>query len=339
MTTRRQSTCYRPIRMRAIQIDRTGGPEVMRVVDVPERAPGPGEVRIRHTAIGVNLIDTYYRTGLYKDSLPLVLGREGAGVVDAVGAGVTHLAVGDHAGYAANSEGSYAESRTLGAAVVVKLPTAIGDDTAAAVMLKGLTVQYLLRRTTVHGGLHPGDVIVWHAAAGGVGLLACQWAAALGLVVIGTAGSDEKCALAKRHGAAHVINYRREDVAAKVNELTSGRGVKAVFDSVGKDTWQTSLACLAPLGLMVSFGNASGAVPPISLLELSAKSLYVTRPRLASHLTTREAAQEMANDLFAMIENRKLTVEIGQRFALADAANAHRALEGRMTTGSTVLIP
>jgi NADPH:quinone reductase len=325
--------------MRAIQIDRTGGPEVMTLVDVPERAPGPGEVRIRHSAIGVNLIDTYYRTGLYKDSLPCVLGMEGAGVVEAIGTDVAHLAVGDRVGYAANANGSYAEARTLDARIAVKLPPAISFDVAAAVMLKGLTVQYLLRRTTVHAGLKPGDMIVWHAAAGGVGLLACQWAKALGLIVIGTAGSDEKCELAARHGATHVINYRRDDVAAKVRELTDGRGVNVVYDSVGKDTWNTSLQCLAPFGLVVSFGNASGAVPPISLLELSAKSLYVTRPRLGSHTATPEVLQAMARELFGMLESEAITVEIHQRFALVEAANAHRALEGRKTTGSTVLIP
>ncbi len=311
----------------------------MTLVDLPEREPGPGEVRIRHSAIGVNLIDTYFRTGLYKATLPLVLGSEGAGTVEAVGSGVTHLTVGDRVGYAAMTQGSYADSRTIDATPVVKLPASVGFDVAAAAMLKGLTVQYLLRRTTVHGGLLAGDMIVWHAAAGGVGLLACQWAASLGLVVIGTAGSDEKCELARAHGATHTINYRRDDVAARVHELTNGRGVKVVYDSVGKDTWSTSLACLAPLGLLVTFGNASGAVPPVSLLELSAKSLYVTRPKLGTHMATREDAQEMADELFAMLETGKLKVEIGQRFALADAERAHRDLEGRRTVGSTVLIP
>jgi NADPH2:quinone reductase len=297
-------------------------------------------VRIRHTALGVNFIDTYFRTGLYTATLPLVLGSEAAGVVDAVGTGVTHLAVGDRVGYAAKTQGSYAEMRTLDATPVVRLPDTIDDRTAAAMMLKGLTVQYLLRRTAVYGGLHAGDTIVWHAAAGGVGLIGCQWAAALGLVVIATAGSDEKCALAKQHGAAHAINYRTEDVVARVRALTGGKGVKVVYDSVGKDTWERSLDCLAPLGLMVSFGNASGAVPPISLLSLSSKgSLYVTRPTLFTHTATREIAQEMADELFAMVTAGKVRIEIGQTYALADAARAHMDLEGRKTTGSTVLLP
>src|SRR4051812_28335490 len=294
--------------MRAIQIDRTGGPEVLQVVDVPMRAPDVGEVRIRHTAIGVNFIDAYIRSGLYTATLPVVLGGEAAGIVDAVGAGVSHLAVGDRVAYAAPKPGSYAELRTLDASVVVKLPDGIDDRAAAAMMLKGMTVQYLLRRTTVHGGLHAGDPIVWHAAAGGVGLIGCQWAAALGLVVIATAGSDEKCALAKKHGATHVINYRTEDVVARVRELTGGNGVKVVYDSVGKDTWERSLDCLAPLGLMVSFGNASGAVPPISLFALMSKgSLYVTRPTLFTHMTSRQIAQEMADDLFAMVTAGKVS--------------------------------
>lgn len=323
--------------MRAIQIERTGGPEEMKLVDVPVREPGPGEVRIRHAAVGVNFIDTYNRTGLYKGSLPMILGGEGAGVVEAVGAGVTHLAVGDRVGYAARSQGSYADQRTVEALVVVKLPDAIDVERAAAMMLKGMTVQYLLRRTTVHGGLQPGDMIVWHAAAGGVGLIACQWAAALGLVVIGTAGSDEKCELARKHGATHVINYRTEDVVTRVRELTGGVGVKAVFDSVGKDTWDRSLDCLRPFGIMVSFGNASGAVPPFSVLQLSSKgSLYLTRPTLNAHLAA-GAAQEMADDLFAMVTSGKVRVEIGQRYKLEDAAQAHVDLESRKTTGSTIL--
>jgi NADPH2:quinone reductase len=325
--------------MRAIQIDRLGGPEVLQVVDVPARDPGPGEVRIRHSAIGVNFIDTYFRTGLYPAALPLVLGTEGAGVVEAVGPGVTHVGVGDRVAYAARSQGSYAEVRTLDATPVEKLPDTLAFDTAAAMMLKGLTVQYLLRRTTVHSGLQAGDMIVWHAAAGGVGLIGCQWAAALGLVVIATAGSDEKCALAKAHGAAHAINYRTEDVVARVRELTGGRGVKAVFDSVGKDTWDRSLECLAPFGLMCSFGNASGAVPPVSLLSLMPKSLYVTRPTLHTHQATRQAVHEMASELFEMVASGKVRVDIGQRYALAEAAQAHRDLEARKTTGSTVLIP
>ena len=325
--------------MRAIQIERTGGPDVLQVVDVPIGEPGPGEVRVRHSAIGVNFIDTYQRSGLYKVALPAVPGSEAAGVVDAVGPGVTHLAVGDRVGYAARTPGSYAEGRVLDATPVFKLPDAIDFDTAAAMMLKGLTVQYLLHRTQPQGGLHAGDMIVWHAAAGGVGLISCQWAAALGLVVIATAGSDEKCELARQHGATHAINYRTEDVNVRVRELTNGRGVKVVYDSVGKDTWERSLQCLAPFGLMVSFGNASGAVPPVNLLSLSAKSLHVTRPTLNTHTGIRAVGEQMAADLFAVVTSGKVKIEIGQRYKLADAAQAHRDLEARATTGSVVLSP
>ncbi len=325
--------------MRAIQIERTGGPDVLQLVDVAVGEPGAGEVRVRHTACGINFIDTYYRTGLYPAQLPVVLGVEAAGVVEAVGANVSHLTVGDRVGYSARTPGSYAEARVLDATPVFKLPDAIDDETAAAMMLKGLTVQYLLRRTQPQGGLRPGDMIVWHAAAGGVGLIACQWAAAMGLVVIGTAGSDEKCALAKQHGAAHVINYRTEDVVARVRELTGGRGVKVVYDSVGKDTWERSLDCLAPFGLMVSFGNASGAVPPISLLQLANKgSLYVTRPVLGHHLAKREIGAQMASELFEMVASGKVKIEIGKRYKLEDAAQAHRDLESRHTTGSSILV-
>jgi NADPH2:quinone reductase len=326
--------------MRAIQIAQHGGPEVMHVVDVPVGEPGPGEVRVRHGACGLNFIDVYNRTGLYPTRLPTVLGVEAAGTIDAVGPGVTHLAVGDRVGYAANTPGSYAESRVVDATPVYKLPDSISFEQAAGMMLKGLTVQYLLRRTQPFGGLHAGDAIVWHAAAGGVGLIACQWAAALGLVVIATAGSDEKCELAKKHGATHAINYRREDVVARVRELTDGRGVKVVYDSVGKDTWDRSLDCLAPLGLMVSFGNASGAVPPVNILSLSAKgSLYVTRPKLGTHTATREVGQQMADDLFQMVTSGKVKIEIGAKYRLSEAAQAHRDLESRKTTGSVVITP
>jgi NADPH2:quinone reductase len=326
--------------MRAIQIERTGGPEVMQLVDLPVPVPGPGEVRVRHSAIGVNFIDTYQRSGLYKTPLPTVLGSEGAGVVDAVGPGVTQFAVGDRVGYSARAPGSYAELRVVEATSVFELPDAIDFEQAAAMMLKGLTVQYLLRRTQPAFGLHPGDMIVWHAAAGGVGLIACQWAAALGYVVIATAGSDDKCELARKHGAAHAINYRREDFVARVRELTGGRGVKVVYDAVGKDTWDRSLDCLAPLGLMVSFGNASGVVPPVNILSLSAKgSLYLTRPTLATHLADRRVGEQMAAELFEMVTSGKVKIEIGQRYRLEDAPQAHRDLEARKTTGSTVLIP
>jgi NADPH2:quinone reductase len=324
--------------MRAIQIDRFGDPDVMHLADVPLGAPGPGEVRVRHHACGINFIDTYHRTGLYPLPLPAVLGTEGSGVVDAVGDGVTHLAVGDRVAYAARTPGSYAEARVLPAFPVVKLPDSIDFETGAAMMLKGLTVQYLLRRTRV--ALSPGDLILWHAAAGGVGLIACQWAKALGLRLIGTAGSDDKCRLAEEHGAAHVINYRREDVVARVREITSGRGVDVVYDAVGKDTWERSLDCLAPLGLLVSFGNASGPVPPVNLGVLALKgSIYVQRPTLGTYVSSREAAQGMAAELFAMVSSGKVKIPVERRYPLAEAHQAHRDLEARITTGAGVLVP
>jgi len=327
------------VKARAIQIDRTGGPEVMHVVEIDVPEPKPGEVRIRHRACGINFIDTYYRSGLYPVALPCVLGSEGAGVVDTVGAGVTHLAVGDRVAYAANSPGSYSEARNVPAAKVVRLPDAIDFERGAAMMLKGLTVEYLLRRTLPPGGLHEGDMIVWHAAAGGVGLIACQWAKALGLVVIATAGSDDKCARAKEHGAAYAINYRTEDVVTRVRDLTGGRGVKVVYDSVGKDTWERSLDCLAPFGLMVSFGNASGPVPPVNLLSLSPKGLYVTRPTLVTHTATYERTQAMADDLFAMVTSGKVAIDVARRYPLDGAVRAHRELESRDTIGAGVLVP
>lgn len=324
--------------MRAIQIDRFGGAEELHLADVPVGDPGPGEVRVRHRACGINFIDIYHRTGLYPNQLPLVLGCEGAGVVEAVGAGVTHLAAGDRVAYAARTPGSYAEVRVLSAIPVVKLPDAIDFDTGAAMMLKGLTVRYLLRRSRVE--LAPGDPILWHAAAGGVGLIACQWAKALGLRLIGTAGSDDKCRLAEQHGAAYTINYRREDVVARVREITGGKGVNVVYDPVGKDTWERSLDCLAPLGVLVSFGNASGPVPPVNLGVLSLKgSLYVQRPTLGTHQATREAAQEGADDLFAMVASGKVKIPVERRYPLAEAARAHSDLEGRTTTGAGVLVP
>ncbi|MBC7976547.1 MAG: quinone oxidoreductase [Myxococcales bacterium] len=324
--------------MRAIQIDQFGAPDVMRVADIEVGDPGPGEVRVRHHAIGINFIDTYHRTGLYPQALPAALGMEAAGVVEVVGDGVPYLSVGDRVAYAAKTTGSYAEARVLPALPVVRLPDAIDFETGAAMMLKGLTVQYLLRRTRV--ALSPGDTILWHAAAGGVGLIACQWAKALGLRLIATAGSDDKCRLAAQHGAAHTINYRTEDVVARVRELTGGAGVPVVYDSVGKDTWERSLDCLSPLGLMVSFGNASGAVPPIAIGTLSSKgSLYVQRPTLHTHLTTRTVVDEMANDLFAMVTSGQVTVPVERRYPLAEAVQAHRDLEARITTGAGVLIP
>jgi NADPH2:quinone reductase len=326
--------------VRAIHIERTGGPEVLRAVELAVGEPGPGEVRVRHLAMGVNFIDTYHRTGLYQVPLPAVLGVEGAGVVEAVGAGVTHVGVGDRVAYAAGKPGSYAERRVLDALVVVKLPDAIEFPIAAAMMLKGLTVQYLLRRTRPQRDLVPGDFILWHAAAGGVGLIGCQWAKALGYRVIGTAGSPEKCALAQKHGAEFAIDYRTEDVVARVREITNGKGVPVVYDSVGKDTWERSLDCLERFGLMVSFGNASGAVPPVTLTQLAQKgSLHVTRPTLGTHQATREAVDAMTSDLFAMVTSGAVKIEQPTRYALEDVERAHRDLEARKTTGSLVLIP
>ena len=322
---------------KAVRIEQNGGPEQLKLVDVQVGEPGAGEIRIRHKAAGLNFIDVYQRSGLYQLPLPLLMGMEGSGVVEAVGEGVTHLKVGDRAAYASNPPGSYSEARVMPAKTVCKLPDAISFETGAAMMLKGLTVQYLLKRTLPQGGLQPGDHVLFHAAAGGVGLIACQWARALGLQLIGTAGSDEKCALAKEHGAAHVINYSKEDFLARVKDITGGKGVKVVYDSVGKDTWDKSLDCLRPFGLMASFGNASGPVPPFAPGILGAKgSIYVTRQTLFSHIATREAAQEMADDLFGMVTSGKVKIRIDQRYALADVQQAHRDLEARKTTGSTI---
>lgn len=324
----------------AIQIRRTGGPEVIEVAEVQVGDPGPGEIRIRHRACGINFIDVYQRNGLYALPLPLTLGMEGAGVVEAVGEGVTHLKPGDRAAYASQPPGAYSEVRVMPAKCVVKLPDAIGFEDGAAMMLKGLTVQYLLRKTQPQGGLQPGDFILFHAAAGGVGVIACQWARAMGVQLIGTAGSDEKCTLALEHGAAHAINYQRENFVERVRQITGGRGVKAVYDAVGKDTWEGSLDCLQPFGLMASYGNASGPVAPVALATLAAKgSLYVTRPTIFTHIATREATQAMADDLFGMVTSGKVKIRVDQRYALKDAAQAHVDLESRRTTGSSVLLP
>ncbi|WP_425260805.1 quinone oxidoreductase family protein [Rubrivivax sp. RP6-9] len=325
---------------RAIQITAFGGPEQMQLVDVAVGEPGPGEIRIRHHAIGLNYIDVYQRTGLYQGPLPLTLGMEGAGIVEAVGPGVTHLQPGDRAAYASNPPGSYSDVRVMPAKCVCKLPDDIGFETGAAMMLKGLTVQYLLRRTLPVEGLQPGDHVLFHAAAGGVGLIACQWARALGLQLIGTAGSAAKCALALEHGAAHAIDYTKEDFVARVKEITGGRGVKVVYDSIGKDTFERSLDCLRPFGLLASFGNASGPVAPIAPGVLAAKgSLYLTRQTLFTHIATRETTQAMADELFAVVRSGAVQIRIDQRYALADVAQAHRDLEGRKTTGCTVLLP
>lgn len=323
---------------KAVRIRQVGGPEVLELADVDVGDPAPGEIRIRHHAIGLNFIDVYHRTGLYPLAMPAGIGGEGAGVVEAVGEGVTHLKVGDRAAYASNQPGSYCEVRVMPAKHVCKLPDAISFETAAAMMLKGLTAQYLLKRTLPQGGLKEGDYVLFHAAAGGVGLIATQWAAALGLQLIGTAGSDAKCALAKEHGAAHVINYNTQDFVARVKEITGGRGVKVVYDSVGKDTWDKSLDCLAPFGLMASFGNSSGPVPPFAPGILGPKgSIYVTRQTLFTHIATREATQQMADDLFGTVGSGKVKIRIDQRYPLADVQQAHRDLEARKTTGSTIL--
>jgi NADPH2:quinone reductase len=288
--------------------------------------------------VGLNYIDVYQRAGLYALPMPLQMGMEASGVIEAVGEGVTHLKVGDRAAYASQPPGSYCELRVMPAKCVCKLPDAISFETGAAMMLKGLTVQYLLKGTQPQGGLKPGDFVLFHAAAGGVGLIACQWARAMGLQLIGTAGSDAKCALAKENGASFTINYAKEDFVARVKEITGGSGVKVVYDSVGKDTFLKSLDCLQPFGLLANFGNASGKVEPLDLGLLAAKgSLYVSRPTLFTHIATRERTQVMADDLFGMVTSGKVKIAIDQTFPLADVAEAHRCLEARKTTGCTIL--
>jgi NADPH2:quinone reductase len=323
-----------------IQIQQYGGPEQMTLVDLPVGEPGPGEVRIRHQAIGLNFIDVYQRTGLYGNPLPLSLGMEAAGIVEAVGEGVSHLQPGDRAAYASNPPGAYSEARVMPARTVCQLPDGIDFETGAAMMLKGLTVQYLLKKTLPAEGLVAGDFVLWHAAAGGVGLIACQWAKALGLRLIATAGSDAKCQLALDHGATHAINYRSEDFVARVKAITGGAGVKVVYDSVGKDTFDGSLNVLRPFGLLASFGNASGPVPPFAPGILGAKgSLYLTRATLFSHIASREATQSMADDLFAVVSSGAVKIRIDQRYPLAEVARAHVELESRNTTGCSVLLP
>ncbi|AYF89315.1 NADPH:quinone reductase [Pseudomonas sp. DY-1] len=321
-----------------IQFSAYGGPEVLEYADYQPGEPGPQEVRVRNRAIGLNFIDTYYRSGLYPaPNFPTSLGTEGAGEVDAVGSAVTQFKVGDRVAYATGPLGAYSELHVLPADKLVRLPNGISFEQAAAVMLKGLTVQYLLRQTYELKG---GETILFHAAAGGVGLIACQWARALGVKLIGTVSSAEKAALAKANGAWATIDYSHENVVQKVLELTDGAKCPVVYDSVGKDTWEISLDCVAPRGLMVSFGNASGPVTGVNLGILAQKgSLYVTRPTLFGYASTPERLQAMADELFALIADGRIKVEVSQRFALADAAKAHTALANRQTTGSTVLIP
>ncbi|MGE5089455.1 MAG: quinone oxidoreductase family protein [Candidatus Levyibacteriota bacterium] len=321
----------------AIRFQATGGPEVLSFEEVAVGAPGPGEARVRHTAIGVNYIETYHRSGLYPLALPSGLGTEAAGVVESVGAGVDWVAPGDRVAYCTGPLGSYSTERVMPADKLVKLPAGVDERSAAALMLKGLTVQYLFRQTFPLKG---GETILFHAAAGGVGLIACQWARALGVTMIGTVGSDEKAALARDHGCAHTIVYTRENFVDRVREITGGKGVPVVYDGVGKDVFPASLDCLCQRGMYVNFGNASGPVPPVNLLLLSQKgSLYATRPTLAHHAKDRASLTAMAGEMFAMVEAGKIRADIGQTFALKDAADAHRALQGRQTTGATLLLP
>ncbi|WP_027819622.1 quinone oxidoreductase family protein [Paraburkholderia bannensis] len=322
---------------KAIRYERTGGPEVMQWVDVEVGAPGEGEIRVKQSACGLNYIDVYFRTGLYPQQLPAGLGMEAAGEVVAVGAGVTSVKVGERVAYVGRPPGAYAQERVLRADQVIRLPDAISDEQAASVMLQGLTAQYLLRRTY---RVQPGDTILIQAAAGGVGLLVCQWAKALGATVIGTVGSDEKAEVAKAHGCDYPIVYTREDFTARVREITGGAGVPVVYDSIGKDTYVKSLDCLAPLGMFVSFGNASGPLPPIDSSEFSSRgSLFFTRPTLFSYIAKRSDYEAMSAELFEVIASGKVKTSINQRYALKDVGQAHADLEARRTTGSTILIP
>lgn len=322
---------------RKIQMTKAGGPEVMQMVDVDVPPPGASEVQIRHTAIGLNFIDTYHRSGLYPLPMPCGLGLEAAGVVEVVGEGVTEISEGDRVAYGAGPIGAYSEKRNIPAGRLVKLADNVDDETAAAMMLKGMTVRYLLRETYE---VQPGDTILLHAVAGGVGLIACQWAKALGATVIGTTSSPEKAALATEHGCDHVINYTHEDVAARVREITDGAGVPVVYDGVGAATINASLDSLAPRGVLASFGNASGPVVNFDLGLLAAKgSLYITRPSLMTYVASDDALQANARDLMDVLANGKVKISINQRYPLEDVQQAHQALEAGKTTGSTVLLP
>jgi NADPH:quinone reductase len=321
----------------AIRVHATGGPDVLVYEEVAVANPGPGEARVRHTAIGVNFIDTYHRSGLYAVALPSGIGSEAAGVVEAVGSGVDWVKPGDRVAYSGGAPGAYATDRVMSADRLVKLPDGIDDRTAATLMLKGLTVQYLFRQVFPLKG---GETILFHAAAGGVGLIACQWARALGVTMIGTVGSDEKAALAKSNGCTHTIVYTRENFVERAKAITGGKGVPVVYDAVGKDTFPASLDCLQPRGLFVSFGNSSGPVPPFNIMLLTQKgSLFVTRPTLVTFTSTRASIAAMADELFGLVLAGKIKSEPRQTFALKDAAAAHRALESRQTTGATVLLP
>ena len=323
--------------VKAIRIEKTGGPEVMQLQDIELPPPGPGQVQVRHTAIGVNFIDTYHRSGLYPVSLPSGIGMEAAGVVEAMGDGVAGFKIGDRVAYASGPIGAYAEVHNVAAATVAKVPDGVSDEAAAALMLKGLTAQFLLRQTF---RVESGQTILIHAAAGGVGLIACQWAKALGATVIGTTSSPEKAALAKAHGCDHVIDYTKEDVAKRVIEITGGKKVPVVYDGVGKATFVSSLDCLSPRGLLVSYGNASGPVTGVDLGILAQKgSLYVTRPTLFHYAATPESFAAMARDLFDTIASGAVKIEIHQRYKLADAAKAHHDLAARKTVGASILLP
>jgi NADPH2:quinone reductase len=321
---------------KAIRISRTGGPEVMEYVDVEVGEPGPGEARVRHEAIGVNFIDIYFRIGLYPQPLPAGLGMEGAGVVEAIGAGVTEVKVGDRVAYAGRPNGAYAQVRNMPSNILLVLPDAISFEAGAAMMLQGLTVQYLFNRTVK---LKRGDTILFHAAAGGVGLIASQWARALGVNMIGTVGSEQKAELARAHGCAHVINYNTENFVERVKQITDGQKVSVVYDSIGKDTFFGSLDCLAPLGMMVSFGSASGPVPDFSLAELASRgSLFITRPTLFSYAAKRADLEAMAADLFEMVGSGKVKIEVNQRYPLAEAGRAHTDLESRNLDNLTLTL-
>jgi NADPH2:quinone reductase len=321
---------------KAVRFHRQGGPEVLQVDDVQVGDPGPGQIRIRHTAIGVNFVDTYQRSGLYPMQMPAVAGNEAAGIVEALGPGVKGLKKGERVCYT-GLPGSYCEERLVPADRVVKIPKGISDEQAASMLLKGMTVHYLIFSTY---RVKKGDTVLWHAAAGGVGLIATQWLKKLGVTVIGTAGSPDKVQLARAHGCKHVINYSTENFVEKVKEITKGRKVPVVYDSVGKTTWEGSLDCLQPRGLMVSFGNASGPVAPQNLGILASKgSLYVTRPTLATYIAARADLVKRSNDLFNVVKSKKVKIETTGRYKLSDAAQAHRDLEGRKTTGSVVLVP
>ena len=324
--------------VKAVRMHEAGGPEVLRYEEIPLPDPGPGEAVVRHAAIGVNYIDVYHRTGLYPvPSLPWTIGMEGAGTVEAVGPGVDEVAAGDRVAYASPPPpGGYAEARTMPAASLVKLPGDIAFEQGAAMMLQGMTVEYLVRRTYA---VKAGETVLVHAAAGGVGLIQCQWLKHLGATVIGTVGSDEKAALARAHGCDHPVNYRTEDFAARVMEITDGRGVPVVYDSIGRDTLDGSLASLAPRGVLASFGNASGPITGFDLARLAPKSAFVTRPTLFGYNATRAALDASAGALFEVVRSGAVRIEIRQTYPLAEAAQAHRDLEGRKTTGSTILIP